>query len=240
MSVLTGVLLPPDTTANRPSAAGLPEGTLFPSTDDLIIYQVESAAWVVWADYSTAGGGGVDHLSKSGSTPLTGDVTLSEGSGVALTQVGQNIAVAATGSFDANLLPWLIDINVYPTAATNTNWDTINQSSIILYAADKRSSGAQNDLIGWDVVLAAGTWALEITMSSDVGRGIYTVKLDATTAGTIDGYNATTLNPTRRSLTGITVGTTAKYRLTLTMATKNASASAYFGIIYAVRLMRTA
>lgn len=40
---------------------------------------------------------GVDSLAKSGDTPLLGDVTLSAGSNVTLTQAGQNIAIASTG-----------------------------------------------------------------------------------------------------------------------------------------------
>lgn len=42
--------------------------------------------------------GGVTSIAKQGSTALTGAVTLSEGSGITLTQVGQNIAIASSGS----------------------------------------------------------------------------------------------------------------------------------------------
>jgi hypothetical protein len=41
---------------------------------------------------------GVSSFSKQGSTALTGAVTISQGSGVTLTQTGQNIAIASTGS----------------------------------------------------------------------------------------------------------------------------------------------
>lgn len=51
----------------------------------------------VWAP-SQGGGGGVSSLSEQGQTKLTGDVTLSAGSNVTLTQTGQNIQVAASGS----------------------------------------------------------------------------------------------------------------------------------------------
>jgi len=45
----------------------------------------------------SSGSGGVESISKFGSTPLTGDVTLSAGSNVTLTQVGQDIQVSASG-----------------------------------------------------------------------------------------------------------------------------------------------
>lgn len=43
----------------------------------------------------------VRHFSKSGDTPLIGDVTISEGTGITLTQIGQNIAISASGSSSA-------------------------------------------------------------------------------------------------------------------------------------------
>ncbi len=52
--------------------------------------------------FSTAHAGvtrqNVRTISKSGSTGLNGNVTISEGSGVTLTQTGQDISIAATGS----------------------------------------------------------------------------------------------------------------------------------------------
>ncbi len=65
------------------------------------------ASWIDLTDsgetalHSHAGGSGVDSISKSGSAQLTGDVTLSEGANVTLTQVGQDIEVAATGAAGA-------------------------------------------------------------------------------------------------------------------------------------------
>lgn len=49
---------------------------------------------------------GVRHFSKSGDTALIGNVTISEGSNITLTQIGQNIAISSTatggagGNFD--------------------------------------------------------------------------------------------------------------------------------------------
>lgn len=48
------------------------------------------------ATIADIGAAGVSSLAKSGSTPLTGAVTLSEGANVTLTQVGQDIAIAST------------------------------------------------------------------------------------------------------------------------------------------------
>ncbi len=45
--------------------------------------------------YVTAGaGGGVTSFAKDGDPALTGDVTISEGEGIVLTEAGQNIEIA--------------------------------------------------------------------------------------------------------------------------------------------------
>jgi len=54
---------------------------------------------------------GVHSISKAGSAQLFGDVTLSQGANVTLTQVGQDIAIASTGGGDgggaAGAHPWI-------------------------------------------------------------------------------------------------------------------------------------
>jgi hypothetical protein len=101
------------------------------------------------------------------------------------------------------------------------------------------SSGAQNAIIGWDIVIAAGTWNVSFMHVQSTNRGIYTVAVDAVSAGTVDGYAATTWNVIG-TVTGVVVAATAKKRLTFEMATKNASSSGYTGSLVAVSLLRTA
>jgi hypothetical protein len=76
---------------------------------------------------------GVRHLSKSGSTGLIGDVTLSAGSNIILTQIGQNITITASSSggggtdfpytsytSDATITNAEYDIRLDPAAGTGT------------------------------------------------------------------------------------------------------------------------
>lgn len=137
--------------------------------------------------------------------------------------------------------PWLIDVDVFPTAIAQTNWDTIAlpAGSPVFYG-NKSSSGAQNAEINWDVVLAAGTWTIELIHHTFTDTGIYTVQLGGVTKGTIDGYSAGDVVNVRSSVTGIVVASSGKVRLKLLMATKNASASSYTGRIQHVQLRRTA
>lgn len=137
-------------------------------------------------------------------------------------------------------LPWTIDLNVFTTPATQTNWGTIAQSSTLFMGGHRTSTGDQNAEVGWDVVLGAGTWTLSIICRTGADYGIATVSLAGTSAGTIDLYVDPGGDNNSKSITGITVATTGKKRLLFKMATKNASSSSYKGGLQAVSLVRTA
>lgn len=96
---------------------------------------------------------------------------------------------------------------------------------------------AQNDTTSYDFACGAGTYTLELLHLVSTNRGIYTVKVDAATVGTIDGY-AAAFAYVRSSLTGIVL-TAGQHVLTFTMATKNASSSGYDALIERVILTRT-
>ena len=152
------------------------------------------------------------------------------------------------GIFWTEVLPWTYEICPAMTAIANTNWNTLNTpalystdsagKTLVLFAKD--SSNAQNDDISWDITLAAGTWTLEIMGVVAVARGISTAYLGAINVGTIDWYGASTLYNQRKTITGIVVSSTAKYRFKLKMETKHASASNYQGTLQWIQWRRTA
>lgn len=137
-------------------------------------------------------------------------------------------------------LPWTIDIDPFALPHTQTNWSTITTIANQVKGAAIESSGAQNAEIGWDVTLAAGTWTLSIVVSTFSNNGIITASIDGSSVGTIDLYTAGAVLNSKKSITGITVATTGKKRLLLKMATKNASASAYYCDLSVLALRRTA
>lgn len=101
------------------------------------------------------------------------------------------------------------------------------------------SDGTQNDSITFDFVAAAGTFSLEFYHLVFTSYGIYTIKIDGTSVGTIDGY-ALSLATVRDTLTGISIATSGQHTLTLLMATKNASSSGYTGAAERIVLTQTA
>lgn len=142
-------------------------------------------------------------------------------------------------SFDEDLLPWTIDVN--PTLAkANTNWSTIGIDAAAYGNGQINSTGAQNAERSWDIVLAAGTWTVEILHVTSNNRGIYSVQLDDVEKGTIDGYTAATTYNVRASVASIAVATSAKVTFKLKMATKNAASASFFGSVQTIQWRRTA
>lgn len=135
--------------------------------------------------------------------------------------------------------PWQIDINVFMPPATNVNWTGFSTGSMIM-GCYRLSSGAQNDEIGWDVVLAKGTWTISLLHAKANNAGIYTVSLDGVTVDTIDAYASATTYDNVSSISGYDVASTGRKRLLLKMATKNASSAGYYGYLQSVSLRRTA
>lgn len=208
----------------------------------------------VWTETTAAGGGGSGSITASGYTQntarLLGRTTASAGAIEEMT-VGSGLSLSAGsltatgGTFNPDVnMPWLIDVDVFMTPVANTNWnvisDPVSGSGVTIYNGQMNSNASQNAAITWNVVLAAGTWTVELLHRAWTDRGIYSVQFDTVEKGTIDGYNATDAPSTRSSVTGISVPTTAKIALTLKMATKNVSASNYRGSIQHIQLRRTA
>lgn len=140
---------------------------------------------------------------------------------------------AETAALVAAAAPWNAWMHGQGRPATNTGFTTLGTSG-------QRTSAAQNDEIGWDVYLAAGTWEFWLLHITNNNRGIYTVTLDGASVGTIDGYSAGSVSYVESPIAGHVVATAGLKRLLLKMSTKNASSSGYVGSIQLVGMRRTA
>ncbi len=118
----------------------------------------------------------VRHFSKFGSTGLIGDVTLSEGSGVTLTQVGQNVTITATSSGG---LPNLTIKN------KSANYTLLSGDDAVLCDA------------------SAGGFTITLPAATNTGKVYYIKKIDDTVnpitvtpngSNTIDGSPSETLD----------------------------------------------
>jgi hypothetical protein len=104
---------------------------------------------------------------------------------------------------------WETSTGTFARTAANSYLDAGNVSN---------TSSATNDLIGWEVLLKAGTWTLVTIHENAAATGASTtVKLESTTLGTIN-MAASTASNVVTTITGVTVSTSGVYTLSYTAA----------------------
>jgi len=135
--------------------------------------------------------------------------------------------------------PSLIDVNVFMSPITHTNWNTNVVNTALIHNALRQSSGVQHDEIAFDLLIGAGTWMFELLHARFDNRGIYSVRFDGVEKGTIDGYAAVPQNNMLAAITNIVVPDNKLVRLSLKMASKHPFSSAYYGTIQHVQLRRS-
>lgn len=153
-------------------------------------------------------------------------------------------AAGGGGSFDPDEhMPWRIDINPVLGPTVNTGFSLSNGGTNISedqWADHGMTANAQNDELGFNVILAAGTWSVYLLFFRYTSGGIATVTFDASSVGTIDTYGASNQSNTVGSITGISVGATGKVALKLKASTKNGSSGGYALWLSWISLVRTA
>jgi hypothetical protein len=172
-------------------------------------------------------------------TPASGKLRLYAKTGKVLAVKDDAGTETVLGAGSGGVDNWLIQIDAFMGSHGNTNWNTANVDNSEIYVIDLESSGAQNDEIYWDLGISGGTWDLTMLHYKGPNRGIYTVSIDGSSIGTIDGYAAGTTRNQFDTITGASI-TAGKRRLKLKMATKNGSSSSYFGTMTAIQMRRTA
>lgn len=180
-----------------------------------------------------------DHSGVTGLVADAANVTFTPAGSIAATDVQaaiEEVAAEAGGGGGANyvaFIPWF----AVPSATSGT-W-TATPDIAFAMGGYRITDGAQNRSITYQFFIDAGTYTFGLLHGRASTRGIYTVTLDGgSSLGTIDGYSVSS-GPTFGEVTSITVATSGIHTITLTMATKNASSSNYFGVINGLTMSRT-
>lgn len=127
-------------------------------------------------------------------------------------------APASLGHWNASVVR-----NLITTVGT---WDVDNLSGQIP-SVGNITSAAQNDYGEWSIYLMAGTYNFRVPVILTNASGIVTWTMDGgASLGTSDLYNASTAVGSR-VINGIVIATPGWHTLRGTVATKNASSSAY-------------
>ena len=173
--------------------------------------------------------------------PPPGQLALYSPDGLTLSLVapgGQGSAVNGTAVYSRQIAVWA-NGTASAQVATVGVWTPTYIANAVFYGWVNQSDGTQNDAISFDFACDAGTYQIDLYHVEFSSRGIYTVKIDGVTAGTVDGYTAGGLTPAVGSITGIVIGA-GQHTVTLVMATKNASSSGFVAQAERILFTRTA
>ena len=158
------------------------------------------------------------HASSSNYAGDIQSLALIRTSGAASTPAGTD-----TPGYTWQHFPWM----GVKTSATFTK----DQHSTALGGGYYTSNGAQNDYFDTDFWSEARTYKYAQVVRKDSNIGIATISIDGSSVGTLDGYNASTLQSQYQEITGIVVATAGVKSIQVKMATKNASSTNYYGYI---------
>jgi hypothetical protein len=117
--------------------------------------------------------------------------------------------------------------------------DSGNTIANIPYGGYSNSDGNQNSARWWDLNLMAGTYAFDMWYSKAGNRGIFSVQIDGKEVGTIDGYNSTFVANITTTISNIVIPFNGIHRISLVMASKNASSTLYYASVTMFALRRT-
>lgn len=139
------------------------------------------------------------------------------------------------------IMPWNV---VHPAIAvpdSNTNFGAPAQLYTQFWAGYRVSSGAVNDKIGWNFLLAAGTWEVTVFGRKSSGSGIWTVFVDTvSTTKTGDMYAASDADGSAITAATFVVAASGKHLVELRMDTKNVASAGYYLLLNGISLRRTA
>jgi len=86
---------------------------------------------------------------------------------------------------------------------------------------------AQNDQLDYYEFLSAGTWTIYVCATKGTSQGIYTLLIDDVSVGTMDFYAGSGSDNNEMNVASIAVATSGIKKISLKVATKNASSSNY-------------
>lgn len=165
------------------------------------------------------------------------DARLSDTRTPAANSVALSTIPAAT--IDATL-PWRIQIPAWTGKAAGVGTFASVPLGVLGGGYHYNTSIAQNDSMSWDVVMAAGTWTMEIRYGLSNGGGIVTPSIAGANQATFDSYAASAAYDQLYTAAGIVNASTAKKRVTLLAGSKNASSVGYYIVAQWISLIRTA
>jgi hypothetical protein len=134
---------------------------------------------------------------------------------------------------------WNVQIDPILPPASQSNFDTLYFSGSA-YNGGYRSgpgNGVQDQSASWKVVLAAGTYSLDLIYVAWSDAGVMTWSLDDNAIGTVDGYGGQ--YNSRATLENIVVAEAGVKTLTVKVSSKADASQGFNAYLQAIQLRRT-
>ena len=136
---------------------------------------------------------------------------------------------------------WNVQIDPILPPASQSSFDTLYFSSSA-YNGGYRSgpgNGVQDQSASWKVVLAAGTYALDLIYVAWNDAGVMTWSLDDNAIGTVDGFSAGGQYNSQATVGNIVVGEAGVKTLTVKVSSKADASQGFNAYLQAIQLRRT-
>jgi hypothetical protein len=136
---------------------------------------------------------------------------------------------------------WNIQIDPILPPASQSNFDTLYFSGSA-YNGGYRSgpgNGVQDQSASWKVVLAAGTYSLDLIYVAWSDAGVMTWSLDDNAIGTVDGYSGGGQYNSQATLENIVVAESGAKTLTVKVSSKADASQGFNAYLQAIQLRRT-
>lgn len=146
------------------------------------------------------------------------------------------------GNLRDGLQPFPSVVKLHPWAAPSSQSGSSSIALVAgrLYDAEFLNGGLVTDYLEWPVILAAGTWKLQVVGTQFTDAAILSWSLDGVVFGTIDQYAATAQIDVIQTITDIQVGSSGKKLLRVASSTKNASSSGFTARMTHISMLKTA
>ena len=222
-------------TAGQP-AAGIP-GRLYYNTDDSTLYRDNGSEWE-----NVEGPASLSNPMTDAGDMIVGG-TAGTPTGLPKGVDGKLLSMSAGAIEWANPpvgggYPHQIRIPLPVPNAVSGAW-TVTVNGNDWYGSHMTSGNASTDYAEWLVLMASGTWRIDVVSLKGSNRGIITVSIDGISVGTCDFYNASDIKNVVIPIIGISIATSGIKTIRLATATKNASSTAYYMTPCMVHLLRT-
>jgi hypothetical protein len=136
---------------------------------------------------------------------------------------------------------WNVQIDPILPPASQSNFDTLYFSGSA-YNGGYRSgpgNGVRDQSASWKVVLAAGTYSLDLIYVAWNDAGVMTWSLDDNAIGTVDGYSAGGQYNSQATVGNIVVAEAGVKTLTVKVSSKADASQGFNAYLQAIQLRRT-